>query len=274
MLSTGEKGLAEKIDEEGGRVQAGQSVRLIDVPANAGAGFGLFEDLHGHADAREFADALRYSAAKHYGHAGRAFIRELVKHDATAVHEIHEFLSSGIPLLCPDGASGQVQRVAKRFLLCAAAGEAAAGWGLLPWNKGEALSSVKKCFDAWLEHRGGAGAAEDTAIVEQVMLFVEQHGASRFQDVDKPNTVCINRAGFRRAVEGGTEFLVLPGAFRAEVCKGYDFKRAAAVLLSKGLLLPGEGRNLMRRPPVDLPDYGRKRCYTIFINGGRQDVAN
>lgn len=45
MLSTGEKGLADKILEEGGRVQAGQAVRLVDIPADAGAGLGLFESL-------------------------------------------------------------------------------------------------------------------------------------------------------------------------------------------------------------------------------------
>jgi putative DNA primase/helicase len=151
----------------------------------------------------------------------------------------------------------------------------AAEWGLLPWEKGEGLAAVKICFDAWLALRGGAGAAEDTAIVEQVTLFIEQHGASRFQDIDKPGSACVNRVGFRHKVEGGTEFLFLPEAFRAEVCKGYNYRRAAAVLLEKGLLLPGEGRNLMRMPPVrELPDYGRKRCYTVLINGGEYDAAD
>jgi putative DNA primase/helicase len=145
----------------------------------------------------------------------------------------------------------------------------------LPWNKGEALSSVKKCFDAWLEHRGGTGAAEDTAIVEQVTLFIEQHGASRFQGVDNPAGTCINRVGFRRRLEeGGTEFMILPESFKAEVCKGHNAKRAAAVLLARGLLLPGEGRNIVRKSPVDLPGYGRKRCYTILIKGGWENVAD
>jgi putative DNA primase/helicase len=273
VLSTGEKGLAEKIAEEGGRVQSGQTVRLIDVPADAGAGLGIFEDLHGHESARAFADAIKYAVATDYGHTARAFIGKILEHHDTAIAELHRFLSGGLPLLCPDDASGQVQRVARRFLLCVAAGEMATEWGLLPWAKGETLQAVKVCFDAWLALRGGAGAAEDTAIVEQVTLFIEQHGTSRFQDIDNPAATCINRVGFRRNVGDGTEFLVLPESFKAELCKGHNAKRAAAVLLEQGLLLPGEGRNLMRRSPVDLPGYGRKRCYTIFINGGWQDVA-
>ena len=100
------------------------------------------------------------------------------------------FLTGGISRLCLDGVSGQVQRVARRFLLCAAAGEMAAEWGLLPWRKGEALQAVKTCFDAWLAIRGGSGPAEDTAILEQVKLFIEQHGASRFQDIDRPDAIC------------------------------------------------------------------------------------
>ena len=37
------------------KVTAGQQVRVIDLPADAGAGLGLFEDLHGFQNA----DVLR-----------------------------------------------------------------------------------------------------------------------------------------------------------------------------------------------------------------------
>ena len=50
FLSTGEIGLADKIGEDPRsrkRLMAGQEVRVIDLPADAGAGLGLFEELHG-----------------------------------------------------------------------------------------------------------------------------------------------------------------------------------------------------------------------------------
>jgi putative DNA primase/helicase len=47
FLSTGETSLEQHIAEVGQRIQAGQEVRLVDVPADAGVGLGLFEDLHG-----------------------------------------------------------------------------------------------------------------------------------------------------------------------------------------------------------------------------------
>jgi len=278
VLSTGEKGLTEKIAEEGGRVQAGQAVRLIDIPADAGAGLGLFENLHGHESAQAFADAIKQAAATHYGHAARAFIAGIQKDCPGIQDKLRIVLGNAGKLLCPAGASGQVERVGRRFVLCAAAGEMAAEWGLLPWREGEALQAVKTCFDAWIALRGGAGAAEDSAIVEQVTLFIEQHGQSRFQDVGKPEAVCINRVGFRSQAESGaTEFYILPASFKAEVCKGVSHKRAAALLLEKGLLLPGDSRSLTRRPPVDLPGFGRRRCYTLSIHvgevgGGGRDV--
>jgi putative DNA primase/helicase len=265
VLSTGEVGLAEKIREEGGRVKAGQAVRLIDVPADAGAGMGIFEELHGFASPQAFADALKRAAATDYGHAARAFIGKVQEQREEAQKGLSGFLDRGLAEYCPSDADGQVRRVARRFLLCAAAGEMAADWGLLPWGKGESLQAVRTCFDAWLALRGGVGAAEDAAIVEQVMFFLEQHGQSRFQDVDRPDAMCVNRVGFRQAMEGGTAYSILPESFKAEVCKGHDAKRAAAVLLERGILLPGEGRNLMRKPSAPLPGYGRKRCYVLAV---------
>jgi putative DNA primase/helicase len=212
---------------------------------------------------------LKHAAATHYGHAARAFIGSVQEHREAAVAELQSFLNGGLPLLCDDDASGQVQRVARRFLLCAAAGEMAAEWGLLPWGKGEALQAVKLCFEAWIALRGGAGAAEDTALLEQVMLFIEQHGQSRFQDIEKPEAICVNRVGFRRTGEDRTVYYVLPESFK-EMCKGHTTTRAARVLRDAKVLTP-EGGRLRSRSPY-LPGLGRQRCYVLsFDCGGDAD---
>lgn len=265
VLSTGEKGLAEKITEEGGRVQAGQTVRLIDVPADAGAGMGIFEDLHGFDSPQAFADAIKQAAAAHYGHTARTFIGRVQEYREDATATLHNGLEAGMPSLCASDADGQVKRVAKRFLLCAMAGEMAAEWRILPWDQGAALAAAKECFNAWLYRRGGVGAAEDTAIIEQVTLFIEQHGTSRFQDVDNSTATCISRVGFRRNQEEGTTYYVLPESFK-EVCKGYGADKAARVLRDAGILIP-EGDRLKSRPP-HLPGLGRPRCYVLSLNNG------
>jgi putative DNA primase/helicase len=115
VLSTGEKGLAEKLAEEGGRVQAGQGVRLVDVPADAGSGYGLFEMLHGHSDARAFSDAIKQAAVQDYGHAAREFTWRFVNEREVKQAQIHKALSDGLSAICPADAVGQVKRVARRF---------------------------------------------------------------------------------------------------------------------------------------------------------------
>jgi uncharacterized protein (DUF927 family) len=155
--------------------------------------------------------------------------------------------------------------VAGRFLLCAAAGEMAVEWGILPWAKGDALAAVKKCFDAWIENRGGTGAAEDRNIIEQVTLFLEQHGQGRFQDVSAPDAILRDRVGFRQMEGSTTMYYVLPESFRREVCKGHNATRAARVLAECGILLRGDGRNLTRYPI--LPGLGRQRCYALILRG-------
>ena len=73
FLSTGEITLASKVSEDGHHMTAGQSVRVIDIPADAGAGMGLFEALHGFNHPGQLAEALRDATHRHYGHASRVF---------------------------------------------------------------------------------------------------------------------------------------------------------------------------------------------------------
>ncbi|MDR0816087.1 MAG: DUF927 domain-containing protein [Desulfovibrio sp.] len=266
FLSTGEIGLADKLNEEGFASKAGQEVRLVDIPADAGCGLGLFEDLHEHKDACAFADAIKQAGANDYGHAARAFIQNFADNREDATRDLKNVLNNGVSLLCADAdADGQVKRVATRFLLCAAAGEMAVKFGLLPWCEGEALAAVKKCFDAWLESRGGSGAAEDREILSQVRLFIEQHGASRFQDIEKPEERCISRVGFRKIGDGETTYFVLPVSWKKEVCKGLNAARAARVLCKKGILLKGEGRNFTKKYSKKIKGIEKPRFYTLVF---------
>ena len=61
FLSTGELSLADKIAETGKRARAGQSVRVIDIPADAGKGLGIFDTLHDFTSGGALADHLRHS---------------------------------------------------------------------------------------------------------------------------------------------------------------------------------------------------------------------
>jgi putative DNA primase/helicase len=281
VLSTGEKGLAEKLKDEGLQVQAGQLVRLIDIPCDTESDNGLFDVIHGHTSSQSFADAIKQAASTHYGHAARAFIKAFQANRDYAIEKLQTGISTDkINELLPedDNIDAEVKRVAGHFRLVATAGELAIEWGLVNWGKYTPFWAVQSCFKAWLNHRGGVGSAEDTAILEKVLKFIEEHGTSRFQNIETDERV-INRAGFRNKITqdkdeagvydaGGTAktiYYILPEVFKNEVCKGLNPKKAAKVLFNKGILLKDDANHYARRAPRHLPDYGHKRVYTLVF---------
>ena len=76
FLSTGEITLAQKMTEAGKRAMTGTENRLVNIRADAGAGLGVFETLHGFDEPALLADHLRHAAATFYGTAGRAFLTQ------------------------------------------------------------------------------------------------------------------------------------------------------------------------------------------------------
>lgn len=242
FLSTGEQALADKIAEGGRRIKAGQEVRLVDLPADAGLGLGLFEDLHGFASAQSLADHLHRAVDSFYGTAARVYLQRITIHLEELGMAVNHVAQDFVAKHCPAGSDGQVRRVATRFGLVAAAGELAGTTGVLPWSEGEAEGAAAVCFQAWLEQRGGAGPAEVRAGLEQVRRFLQAHGASRFEPwhgADKARPI-INRVGFYRQ-EGneGRELFVFPETFKDEVAAGFDAKNLVRELIAQGLLLPG-----------------------------------
>jgi putative DNA primase/helicase len=77
VLSSGERTIATTMAEGGHRTKAGQAVRLLDVPA--ARTFGAWDELHGFATGQQLSDALKTSAAKHYGHVGRTYLERLTR---------------------------------------------------------------------------------------------------------------------------------------------------------------------------------------------------
>lgn len=278
FLSTGEQSLSEKVQEEGGRrVRAGQEIRILDIPADAGAGLGCFEKLHGFSSAAALADHLIEGACQVYGTPAREFIRCLLREGP----DFRETLKSAIKRF-KDGlglttANGQLERAAARFGLVAVAGELAAGYGVTPWPEGTATDAARACFKAWFDARGGARSGELTSLLKQVRRFFAAHGESRFAPIKKdsrdvlpaetmyppsPETkagATYNRVGFRFDDDEGTHYLVLPHAM-AEVCEGFPRTWAAKELVSAGLVLPGENGHSQKKHRIP----GRKEPTRVY----------
>ncbi len=233
----------------------------VDIESDAGAGMGAFEALNGHKTAGDLATAVRDAASRYYGAVGAAWIRLLVTDRASVADLIADGIRQFVKDVLPDIAGGQVERVARRFGLVAVAGEIATYYRLTGWQEGDAIQSARKCFASWLESFGGKGDREERALLAQVRSFFEQHGASRFEDVTgAEGQRIINRAGFYRAdADGRREYLVLPEAFRRELCAGFDSKAAIRTVRAHGWLVPGSDDKATQKPR--LPGIGPTRVY-------------
>lgn len=149
-LSSGEITLSDHVRSSGnGDVKAGQEIRLVDIPVDAGQGMGAFENLHDSENASDFSRKLTDTSAKSYGTAGIAFVEAIID-NLSIVPECLSQCRSFVKELMPPCASGQVERVAMRFALVALAGELAASFDITGWNEAEAANAVKQCFNAWL----------------------------------------------------------------------------------------------------------------------------
>lgn len=235
FLSAGEIGLAEHMGEANRRTRAGQELRMIDLPADAGAGRGLFEELHGHDSAGALAQFLTRAAEATYGTPGRAWLLHLTERTEGLPRELRRKMDAIEAQIVPEAASGQVQRVGRRFALVAVAGELATDAELTGWRAGAAIDAARRCFNAWLEARpAGIGMSEDEQMLRRARLWFQAHGHSaRFPDYqridDDRAPQAINQAGYRREVkldtgqgmtESRLEWLVFPEPFRAELCGG------------------------------------------------------
>lgn len=294
FLSAGELGLSDHMAEAMKRARTGQEVRMVDMGADAGAGMGLFEALHDRESPAALAMEITRSAAAVYGAPGQAWLEWLAPQWHALPKRLRERTDALRAAWVPEGASGQVERVAARFALVAVAGELATEAGLTGWPQGESTRAVRTCFDAWLAQRGGAGNAETAQMLRQVRAFVAAHGEGRFtwwhRAADDHNAKTLHRAGFRRMLmpdgtpihrnsqhgaeigdrmpadlgeEMRTDYLILPDVFRDEVCRGFDYKSVCRVLMEHGCLHTDKGRSFDRK--MRLPGMGLSRCY--HVNG-------
>jgi len=261
-LSAGEISLSDHAASAGKRTKGGAEVRLLNIEADAGCGMGLFEELHGAASPDRFSGELKDAARRYYGSPFRAFLQRLAQSKSEAAEFIRDVRETAKRKLVPANAAGEVARAADRFALIGAAGELAAKWGITGWQEHEATKAAARCFRSWLKRRGTAGCSDVREAILQVRTFIETHGASRFQDCagDTETSKVINRAGFIRKDGPETQYLILPGPFKEEVCKGFDYRAVAKELAVLGFLRVEEGRNTIK---PRLAGLGTIRVYCI-----------
>ena len=287
FLSAGEIGLAEHMAEASKRARVGQELRMVDVPVEAGAGHAGFEQLHGSKNGADFSQRIVRECSSVFGAPGDAFIRWAVANADSLPSVLRERMDAALAQWLSAAASGQVNRVARRFALVGVAGELATAAGCTGWPEGAAIQAAQTCFAAWLSARGGDGNGEERLIMQQVRAWFAANAEGRFtywhraNDDRSPRTM--NRAGFRRLVnrrgeaialgvegepsefarqDAEAEFYVFVDIFRAEVCRGLDCSAVLRLLDRRGHIRKATTGQFTRTER--LPGLGSAQVYRIL----------
>lgn len=237
FLSTGEKSLDALMKEAGMVTRAGQEVRMINVRSDAWK-HGAFNDLHGMENGSVFAEMLEANTKRHYGAAGDAWLYAITQPGGIP-EDISQAVDTIREAILPEGASGQVRRVARQFALIAYAGELATKHGITGWKEGEAKAAAKECFDLWVDDFGGAdGKREHRQVIEAVEKFLFAN-ISRFQGTSETfyrgNK---ERVGFVRDAQGevGYGAFIVPTGQLTQLAEGYSREQIITALRMAGML--------------------------------------
>lgn len=269
LLSTGEVGTAGLMNAAGQKSRAGHEVRLVELPADAGQGFGLFDSKGGKDSAGEFATGLVETARAHHGFAGPQFVALLATKRAEIAREARECIDTFMRDSLPRNADGQVRRVAARFGLVCYAGELATQWKLTGWDFDAVRSACVDALQAWIKRRGTVGAKEPAAMVAQVRAYIEQHGGATFQDIteykrsqgrkdaakyadrddpagelgdidggqDRERRV-MHRSGYRwQEADGRSVYACFVQTFISKICEGYEHAEVCKALDAASVLI-------------------------------------
>jgi uncharacterized protein (DUF927 family) len=292
FLSSGEIGLARMNAEAGRSTKAGQEVRLVDIPADAGCGLGLFEELHDATTADAFTREIKAATSRCYGTALREYLKELMRMMRAESVLFTERLRGQIAamvdawLAVTPAAGGQVRRVAGRFALVGVAGDLATQAGLTAWPQHAASEAASVCFRAWVADRGTVGAREDAQAAIQLRDFVLGAASARFEDwhiapvdaqvvdTSKPPVERFrtqNRVGWRQfgplasGRSGWRYFLTAPGM--SEALKGLSIKDAVRTLAASGLIVsstrPSDVSKGVHAITQNVPGLGKVRLYQL-----------
>lgn len=259
FLSAGEQSLAAVMSQVGKRTNAGQEIRLADIPADAGHGLGIFDDLTLHDDPAKQSDILKHAAMQYHGTAGQAWIAHITQ-DKTKLAQDAQRIIDQFMQQYASNKTGQASRVATRFALGAAAGEIATQAGITGWQTGRAFAAAGQCFNDWLEGFGQGGNHEEREILASIKAFFEANGASRFENLqanpDRPERIH-DRVGYFKHDGEQKTYLVYPEQFKTELCKGRDYRQVAKVLKAAGWLICNANENMKSERLPDNPKLQR-----------------
>jgi putative DNA primase/helicase len=242
FLSTGEVGMGEYLQQAKISLKGGMEARMPSIFADAGRGFGVFENLHGYQTSRQFVQSLETALRQQQGTALDGYLTQLVVQSKTEGFDrqlrerVHQ-IAAGLGQKFNDTAIG---RVAVRFAVVQVGLELAHSYGLLPFAIEQCAWAVQQLFAAWLDSRGGGGSIEIKEACKRIEhLFVSNQHGDRVGDASNPVNVR-NLLAYRHhdLLTNETEFWVPTAIFNKELADGVDKSELIKELIKRGWMKP------------------------------------
>jgi hypothetical protein len=189
LLSTGEMTPARKVFEDTGKQPMdGMVARLPTLPADAGMGMKIYENLHGFNDGAELSDQIRQATIKFYGSAIRPYLEKLVEIRNDGVDELLKqyvtFTQAFKKRNLPSNSDGIGVSVVESFARDAFAGKLAQDVGVLP-STIDPVWALERVCAAYFKEGGKALDGTKVTVVKDVRRFIIANLDSRFKDAQK-----------------------------------------------------------------------------------------
>ena len=250
VLSSGEIGIADKIEESGKKAKAGQMVRCIDIESLRSDELGIFDTLHDDIEnGAKFSNLIKQATLKYHGVASERFVKCLingtVSDNSIDIRDLYEQQKKR--LIEPLGnADGEVIRVAETFALFLLIGVLACRFKVFTHREDELIEMVSEVFRHWLKERGGKRSIEENQVLEQLRGALEINKGY----FDQVNNGVVTEArsniwwGIHEISQDFEKYYINTSAFKNELFKGFNQKSVRKILLDKNiLLLDHEGKN-------------------------------
>lgn len=266
FLSTGEVSMTDYLRQAKIPAKGGMEARMPSIPADAGEGYGAFENIHGYDTPKSFVDDLKASIRQQQGTALDEYLTQLVEartaegFDKELRERVHAIASS----LSQQFNDTAIGRVAVRFGLVQVGLELASSFGLLPFPIEQCGWAVKRMFDAWVNIRGGDGSIEIKEACSKIKYLFEsnQHG-DRIYEVGTTNPTVRNLLAYKvyDVLTQTLEYLVPVPVFDKELADGVDRSQLIAKLQELGCLKLSveDDRNTVKRTIL-----GKRRSFFAF----------
>lgn len=249
LLSAGEVSLEQTAINGKTNKMNGERVRVIDVPADAGCGLGIYESLpEDIKEASDLSDKIKLLCEQYNGAVKRNYIEGLINiiksGNCALENEIQLHVLKFIKDCHVDKNNGQMVRFANRFAIAYAAGMIGIKLEILPYKKKDIFDAVNRCYQSALSVKPMSNEEKVDFYYNKIIYIL--NNKNKYLDLtlktDRPYKD-INKKRFVISMFNKKRIIGIHSRFLKRILTDLSLRKAVLQKLNKnGLLVVGTGR--------------------------------